>query len=434
MFKKIAKKFYRNECDTYSPDVLILVDHIGREMEFAKSLLSALRLQDISVEIITTKFNLYRIPYLYRAYVVVTPWVYTDREAEIFYSVKNPKGNGTALVVNLHCEQIAGDASDAFLLPRGKAIDCYHISWSKLFSDKLMACGVKSSKILEYGNPKLDEYKKPSSDNKEKVVLIAGNAFHLLTDSERSRFASNGVNISGIGDSGKKNYEELILVLDDIVSHYKDFIFVYRPHPSFMARELKNSHLKNLTEKYNNFKIDLNKSISHYMIKSVLVLSFHSTSYLEAVASNTPFAVIRFEDVHPSDELHDLIDWPYIIRHKSDLIKLMNLGLDLKDDLLKEEKYKSIRDKYFICGESVTDRMSTFVEYMVKKIDSRSKYTSPLKVKFVHNVLFIIKLLTNLMSFRFPGVRRMMLSFGDYRIQNLVYMWGNDSFDKRYLR
>ena len=87
--KYLLQKFYKKQVKTFSPDVLILIDHIAREMEFAIILKDLIEEAGLSVEVVTTKFNIYRLPVIFKTDYVVTPWVYTNREANIFSRIKS---------------------------------------------------------------------------------------------------------------------------------------------------------------------------------------------------------------------------------------------------------------------------------------------------------------------------------------------------------
>lgn len=435
MLKNAGYKFYKNECNSYEPDVLILIDHINREMQFASILKDRLTKVGIKTEIITTKFNLHRIPILYKSNIIITPWIYTNRESELFCSIYKPNSKQNALVINLHCEQIAGEASSRFLLPKGNAIKCKHISWSTSFTRKLKKVGVSEIDILEFGNPKLDYYRKFQKNKNCKNVLIVGNAFHLLTREEEQRFRSNGINIEGIGRSGRLNYEKLVNLLPQILLDYPRLNFVYRPHPSFANRDCINPDLVTLARKYSNFRIEHKGAISEAMSQAAVMLSFHSTSYLESAMTGIPYATIRFEPIPESDNLEDLDDWPVSISNLADFKQTLDDALDNSLNPRLEERYALLRNKYYMNSDlSVAESVAELATKALEMNQSGHGVNLPLSKKLRFAALFSVKLAINYLSTRSNSIRRWLISHKDYRIQNLAYMWGDDAFDKSYFR
>ena len=432
--KNILRQFYSKECETFVCDVLILIDHISREMEFAISLATELRNAGMQVEIITTKFNIYRIPILYKATFVVTPWVYNNREANILYSVKSLEPSKNATVINLHFEQIAGEASDGFLLPLDRAKKCFHLSWSRGFTDKLLSVGVEKEKILELGNPKLDFYRAFGDEMPDKQVLIAANAFHLLTTEEKRRFEKNGINISGIGLAGAKNFQQLLIELPFILDKFREVSFIYRPHPSFSDRDSKNPELQELQAKHSNFRIEFSGSISKAILKSSLIISFHSTAYLEAVKCKRPFAIIRFYDVHYRDDLPDLMRWPIRIKCSETFEQIVRNYTSESETKMLPDVYSLLSKSYYMDRkESVAEALKSFICKPSVSSELSAK-RPPFKTIIWIRLMFWLKFIFNFSSIHSTWVRSFLLSRKDYRVQNLVYMWGKDAFEKRYFK
>jgi len=269
--------------------------------------------------------------------------------------------------------------------------------------------------------------------SKRRNVLIVGNSFHLLSDDEKMRFSANGINIGGIGVCGIKNYYSLLNSIEPIVSNNQEINFIYRPHPSFIERELNNEDLKKLVENNKNFSLDKSGAISTSILNSSLIFSFHSTSYLEAVACDKPFVIIRFHGVPVSDELPDLIDWPLVINAKEDIeryVEMISRGIFVDD---YKSKYDRIKETYFINDGLVSKKLLGFIsKFMVD--GAYISYKLPVHIALKHRLLFIVKYFTNFLSLRSGLVRRVILASKDYRIQNLAYMWGLDAFDKDYFK
>lgn len=432
------KNFYNSECETFDPDVLILIDHIAREIETALTLKYELEKENLTCEIITSKFNFNRIPVLYTASWVVTPWLYTDREGRVLHLMRDRFGKPSK-ILNLHAEQVASENSKNFLIPESSALYCHHLSWSSEFTKILVDAGVESTAILEYGNPKLDIYRKKIDDNlklklSEKFnldinkswVIIVGNAFHLFNDVEKMRFEENGVDIKIMGEIGKRNTLKLFEIMPEILSQLKNVEVIYRPHPCFASRDLVFMPLLNLVKKYDNFHVLYEGSISSWINAASRVVSFHSTAYLEAISAKKIYGRLFLEPVDNSIDVEDLINWPISLKSKEDILCF------IRDEAFAANDYKrrinKLEKKYYIHSDfQVSERIRDFIRNNEVSINY---YQPKFMWRFKNLFKFYCKFLANIIFDKSSLLRHWALISSDYRINNLVYMSGVDAFNR----
>ena len=425
--KYLLQKFYKKQVKTFSPDVLILIDHIAREMEFAIILKDLIEEAGLSVEVVTTKFNIYRLPVIFKTDYVVTPWVYTNREANIFSRIKSKNKESYAQVINLHFEQISGEASKDFMMPKDLAKICWHLSWSKDFSTELLKLGIPRNSILEFGTPKLDKYPNQKiKHNSINQVLIAGNAFHLWEELELSRFQKNGFNVYELSRVGKLNLRFFLNDLEEGLKNYPEINFIYRPHPQFAERDHNYGDFKRLLSMYQNFNFDTNVNIRNALLESDMLISFHSTSYLEAVKSNIPYIIYRYEDLKKEDELDDLKDWPIKLSEEVSLVELLKSN-NINERL--ETKYNQIKNKYFISDIGVADRLMRII------IDKETlQYSMPknLLIELKNNFIAVFLYMFNMMSERSSMFKDFLIKHNDFKVNNLAYRHGRDFFERDF--
>lgn len=436
-------RFYRSEFHRTDPDVLILIDHVSREMEFAQSLYDELIQRRLTVEIVTTKFNFHRLPFLYTPSVVITPWAYSDKEMRVFNLLRSRSGGHTC-VINLHFEQITNNLSESFVVPRGVAKDCLHLAWSDSFSHLLERSGVGNEQILRFGNPKLDVYEKSEKmasrmelsslfqlDTTKRWILIAGNAFHLLNATERDRFSSNGVDMDVLGRVGSNNtkalFEQLPRILPQLTSHE----IIYRPHPSFSDREMRNPDIRALREGHPNFHLIFDGSISSWVTAVDVLMSFHSTSYLEAVKAKTLFALLRLHDLDQDVDYEDLRDWPVRITNVDQMHQIFTDPQSSRSSPKYSSKVEDIERKYFLLASaSVSEKLATEVHHQIENGTLATSANKRRSVDLTILIVALLKLCANWLSEKSRVVRTLLVKSNSYRLNNLAYMSGKDAFDR----
>jgi hypothetical protein len=129
-------------------DVLILYEHKNREIESLLVIKNLLENYGLSVRICHLNGTQYYFALLfYIPKVIVVPYFYDENDTPMtknFESLNSYK----VKVINLHQEQIGNKANIDFMLPKGKAKDCFHFVWGEYFRDLLIRLGINERKYL----------------------------------------------------------------------------------------------------------------------------------------------------------------------------------------------------------------------------------------------------------------------------------------------
>lgn len=288
-------------------DVLILYEHVARELETA--LILKILIEDKGYKALVRKihWNEGISNYFIKPKIIVTPWCYDNEEYDYFYSnwVGGYPGNKLK-VFNLHCEQLAGISGTNFLLPQNSAKNVYHFAWGEYFKQQLIKSGVDPSYIYVTGSPRLDYFKehfriinyskselanKYGLDNKREWVLLIGNFSAMNSSTEaQKRIAEKGFSeINRMSELSRKSYEIIIDWYDQCISEFKEYEFIYRPHPS----ENITDAIRAIEERHSNFHVIKDLAISDWIINSSLAYAWCSTSAFEVVSANVPIFNLR---------------------------------------------------------------------------------------------------------------------------------------------
>ena len=286
----LAKNFYKrkwlndNECD-----VLIVVEHTVRELESAMLIKKRLEEQNIKVIIDSPKWNINRLPILYKPKCVLVPWVYSEKEFDVWKHFKNQFGE-RSVIINLHHEQITGQNNIKWILPNNESSKVYHLCWGKDYYNSIDKLVPKNSRLL-FGSVRLELIKSNGYDKnilfkqyglnpKKKTILFLANSFHLQTDSEVSFFESNGLKLKDLSESGKNNTRDALLAFRSLMKEEEDCQIIYRPHPSMIDREKNHGLLQDIAQEFpDNFKVIGDFSLHHWIKVVNLVVTFHSTGF-----------------------------------------------------------------------------------------------------------------------------------------------------------
>ena len=273
-------QLYKNEFYLKNPDVLILIEHIVRELEVACLLKVALEKKGLNVRIDTVNFNKERLPLIYKPKIVILPWLYNDIEMDVFRFFKD-ENSMSSYIINMHHEPITNKDSEEFIIPKGAAKDVYHLCWGREFKNLLKNNGCKEETLLEFGSPRQDFYfgelqgisrcrkslsEDFSLDLDKRWFLFVANSFHLHTDKQKEYYASIGVDVYGIGKVGAENTYHFFDYVDNYLSNNMDVEFIYRPHPSGVMLEENIKQHKILQEKHKNYHVIFDGAIRDWII------------------------------------------------------------------------------------------------------------------------------------------------------------------------
>ncbi len=425
-------------------DVLILIEHVAREMETAVLMKNKFEEIGYTVIIDSIKFHKESIIFKYKPKMVVLPWAYSNHEIDLFRNFKFMRKDDKIIMLNMHHEQISNDGSDAFIIPKDDALRVLHVSWGENFTKKLVEAGVNRENIIECGNPKLDFYKEElisfnksretlskeyNIDNDKKWVVFIANSFHLLTDEQIKINMSKGVDLLEQVKVSIKNRRDFLYYVELYLQENDDTIFIYRPHPSFAHVDIEEKDIVMLCEKYKNFKCISGDSIRDWIINCDITISFHSTAVIECSVSSTPFYLFRTNKLSKDKDYKFFENYPNIIKDYDDFKKSMNQYSQFSFETFNKEI------KEYIDLNSKKIASYSIVEYLDYKFKNIKSYEDDIKLNtksFIKSCSFkYIKKMIFLIS-KIKLIEKYLLKKNDLRIFNLLYS-GDDYFDEEYI-
>lgn len=425
--------------NTQKCDVLILIEHVARELESAMLIKYFLQKKGYDVIVDSIKFHKEAVVLKYSPNIVIVPWAYTNTEMNLFRSFL--KNNKKVLILNMHHEQLSNEGSDSFIIPQEDAKEVLHLSWGLDFSNKLLENGCKKETIIQCGNPRLDFYKKDlvkisetkeslakkyNLDKSKRWVVFIANSFHLLTPAQIKVNLDKGVDIKEQIETSKISRNDFLQYADRYLAENDDVEIIYRPHPSFAHLEKERKEIKELEEKYKNFNCISKNSIRDWIINCDLSISFHSTSIIESCIANKEFYLIRTKKLNKDKDYKFFRDYEFCIKDYSDFYKAIKKDQEFNYDKFIKDTKSSI--------DLNLDRYSAKV--LVDQIDEiyRNNDKNYTDIEFnkkdhMNNVRYkvIKKVIYKLSKFKF--VKNYMTSKNDIRLFNLLYE-GDDYFTK----
>lgn len=429
---RIIRSFYKREWNkSENCDVLIIVEHTVRELETAIYLARELEKKGLIIAVDSPKWNINRLPELYRAKCVLVPWVYDSREMSVWRNFKDLNDN-KSIIINFHHEQITGSNSTKFILPNNESKNTYHICWGTDYYHNIENLVPDNSRIL-CGSPRLELTKlhQDISDNdlinqyqlgEFKRILYLSNSFHLQKASERDFFETRGVSLKEISKSGISNTIYALESFDRLLKTNNDLQIIYRPHPSMIEREQKFDLLQNLNSRYKDrFRIIGEKSVHHWIKISDAVLTFHSTCFAESYVLEKPFALFRFQEMPESDE-------PDIFK----FVEKVTTYNELENFIINPKFYKVPDFDRFYFNKKVNsfDVLINFIHDSLNGLHPALHHNPTRYDRLKNYIIFILKFILNRLG-QVKKIRRFFLDRKDYRINNFAWMSGSDAYNTK---
>ena len=338
-------------------DVLILIEHVARELESACLLKYEFERHGYSVVIEGAFPNREMLPLKYRVKILVTPWYYTGTKIVSCFLKYSPD----AIIVNLHHEQYSV-AKNTSLIPHGDALKVFHTAWGQAYTDQLLEAGCEEEKIIKSGNVRLDFFRKPLShvycskdelskefnlDLKKKWILFIADSSHLL-ESYQLGTNDSGYNHNENRAKAIENRKQFLAYADNYLSKYKDVIFIYRPHPAYANKDLEQSDLKELCKKYpENFVVLFKYALNTWLAHSDMCMSFISSSLVECYLASTPYYLFRVKLLPKENDYKFFYDFEYTIGDYDSFTNAINHNSEYDFALIKHR----IEDYYYLDGE-----------------------------------------------------------------------------------
>lgn len=292
-------------------DVVIIVEHLNRELESALLLERALGERHITSKIVFKGWNEGPASCFIKPKVIVTPWCYDNKDVEALCCYRGGFPDGTFDIVDLHSEQVTTPDGLSFVLPTDKAKRTFHICWGQFFGDALASVGVDARRTCVAGSNRLDffrdEYRNLSLrkeqlgiefgiDPAKPWVLFIGNfSTAFFTDERVAELDARGLfNTAENRETSKRAYNETLSWMVDALRDpaLKDVEFIYRPHPS----EPLSERLQTIEGEFSNLHVIKQHAIRDWFLNCDIGLTWCSTSSVEAAYAGLPvFALRPFE-------------------------------------------------------------------------------------------------------------------------------------------
>lgn len=290
-------------------DVLIIFEHVNRELESALLLEKKLKDRGFSTKVVQIGWNEGPARLYIRPKIIITPCCYDDKDLDTICAYKGAYKGGKIKVINLHCEQITNNDAIEFVLPSGNSKKTFHLAWGQYFKDELIKIGIPEDLICVTGSPRLDLFREEFRNiclNKEQL----GNEFHLdstkkwillignfsaafFTDAKLTELEKRSVSNARLNTNiSRQSYDSIMSWYDQVCSHFEsnhNVEFIYRPHPS----EPISVKVQNLANTYPNFHIIKEFAIRDWIVNSDVAFMWNSTSSVEVAFGNIPVFSLR---------------------------------------------------------------------------------------------------------------------------------------------
>jgi surface carbohydrate biosynthesis protein len=285
-------------------DFLILYEHKVRELENICLLKVELENRGYEVEIYNINDQIKLKHFISKPKVVITPWLYSDREVKLILS----KFGSDIKIVNLQWEQVLSEKweKNGFHNPRGIAQNTYHLCWGKANRDRLINSGVEPKNAIiagplhmDFFHPSFKTYYYSKDDIARKYKLDGEKKWVLYISSFTLVNMSNS-NLNSIEkrfNTSIRDYQSVMKVskektlkwIEGLLSKNKDIVYIYRPHPN----EREDKTLLKMEKDYPNFRLISDLSVKQWITVCEFIDTWFSTSVAEIFYSGKKCNIIR---------------------------------------------------------------------------------------------------------------------------------------------
>jgi surface carbohydrate biosynthesis protein len=308
----------------YKIDVLILIEHVDREMLVSKLLKKELERKGLTVIIGSILFHLPELLLKYTPKAILTPYIGFGKTSPstLFYHLY---GNSIRYF-NINYEQILFPFTGSFKAPKTKQAKENQINfcWGPNFRNFLLANGVLEKNIFISGRPyssavismneKRDSIRVIHSE-KNSLNLNKKWIFIALTDSlamSELKYAERAVKKDGDIKAlhqqiewDKKTIFKLLKILVEIDKDpfFKDYEIILRPHPTIGKEDYIMLFEKLSIPIPRKLKIIKNSDAISWLIASDYYITNYSTLIADALAINKPVFTINSNKTENTDYL-----------------------------------------------------------------------------------------------------------------------------------
>ena len=269
-------------------DVLIVFEHISRELDFCFILKVQLEKLGLKVRIISEHHNKYINVLKYNPRFIIVPFLYSiDNDITLRYKQLYNR----AIVLNFHHEQLFSEETKKHMLPNDNfARDVLHLSWSENFQKELIKSGVNEKKIFVIGNPRTDVFflknRFTQFSNYKKIIFIPTTFSWAFVD-ENYFLKLNGIEpdtFSRTREITKDTAYHYFKDFNTLAEKHPNYLFVLRPHPFEDLDDFKNHFLSanNISKIKRNILITREGNIYDWLQISDKTVGWITTVNLEA--------------------------------------------------------------------------------------------------------------------------------------------------------
>lgn len=374
-------------------EVYGLYEHKVRELDSLILLKLFLKKYSYNMAIRDVCFTKYEGKVKYSPKILILPYLHGYNESE--YILNKPD-----YLINMHWEQVGSKNSQGFFLKNNPNDDYIkHVSWSSFFTNLLIEKGGISRKnIWQIGNPKADllsekfiktylkeDLIKKSFGMNERdnyIVFIMGFSSAFVTEKYIENIENKG---------GYINYREYIEITKR--SFYKSMDII-----KILAKKLQNKNLKillrphpmtplnvvrRLFKGYKNVKISRDFPLHEVVYYSKGVISFNSTSVVDAHIFSKPIYILRPYKI-PSDFDIELFEAFKIISNANELYEAI---INNNSNYNKEKIEEYIGMIYGSLEGKNTQKLSYKIKNLLEKNNEKKIKNNISLSKYIKNYI-----------------------------------------------
>ncbi|WP_418357293.1 hypothetical protein ACNH6B_13810 [Shewanella basaltis] len=314
-------------------DVLLVFEHVSRELESLFIIKAELEKKGLSVAIAPMHFDRYYSILSYHPKILVLPYLYSENNKTL-KQFRDLYGDDV-VCLNLHHEQFYNDDTKHHMLPKDDySKNVFHLCWSDKFKDDLIQIGVKDIDIEVLGNPRCDSFYMPTLPQLEKIkegyskVIFVPTTFSWAFVDENYFLSNDSIDpvefkkTREITLNAAKSY---FIDFYEASSIYPEYLFVLRPHPFedieyFLSKFLEFTGLEVLPK---NIIITRDYNVYNWMKIADYTVGWCTTVNVESVMAGVP-SIIYHPTFYPSKMNLEFYNYFNIVTDKKVLFSILS--------------------------------------------------------------------------------------------------------------
>ena len=284
-------------------DVIILIEHVVRELDITCAVRHLLEKRGLSVAIASTIWNVEETIQKYNPRVVGLPYCHSVNDPGIREVVPAWKD---AVFLNLAYEQIFTKINQPYKSPRDEfsSKQAYHLAWGDFFQDYLKSYAVPAENITVTGNPVYELYRDPYKAYFEPREILAkkynlnpDKKWVLIPENYGAAFYSDykihEFILAGISPDVAYGYREFARASFDqaVMWWYKaglsrEIELIVRPRPAVAKERFRKACEAVVGSLPDHFHLIKDGTVREWILASDVMLSSYSTSLIEAAVAH----------------------------------------------------------------------------------------------------------------------------------------------------